>query len=99
MSDKPSITPPPTSTPRRTPVDKVSLSESLKESAIVAHKEPDYCVDNQMIESRQKWVTYFFDSWGKNTFSLQVDTRVKIRTRVEFTSVEIDADCVCIEQK
>jgi len=84
MSDKPSITPPPTSTPRRTPVDKVSLSESLKESAIVAHKEPDYCVDNQMIESRQ---------------NLQVDTRVKIRTRVELTSVEIDADCVCIEQK
>ena len=53
MSDKPSIATPPTSTPRRSNTDK--LNESLKESAIVTpHKEPDYCVDNQMIESRQK---------------------------------------------
>ena len=39
------------------PVRTAPLNESLKESSIVAepaYKVPDYCVENQLIESRQK---------------------------------------------
>ena len=48
MSDKPATTEP------RKPAP---LNESLKESSIVAepaYKVPEYCVENQLIESKQK---------------------------------------------
>merc|ERR1712227_350236 len=76
-AEKPAIKPRPEK-PKETPKEP--------ESTTVAHceppKVPEYCVDNQLVESRQ---------------NMEIDTRIKVRTKVEFTSVDISADCICIE--
>merc|ERR1711931_276995 len=43
-----------------------------------------FCVDNQLVESKQ---------------DMELETRIKVRTRVEFKEVQINADCVCVEPK
>jgi len=43
-----------------------------------------FCVDNQLVESKQ---------------DMELETRIKVRTRVEFKEVQINADCICVERK
>merc|ERR1711953_297369 len=43
-----------------------------------------FCVDNRLIESKQ---------------DMELETRIKVRSRVEFKEVQINADCICVERK
>jgi len=63
---------------------KASDVAKVPEPMMEKHHKTPFCVDNQLIESKQ---------------DMELETRIKVRSRVEFKEVQINADCICVERK